>query len=302
MNQNKEIQEAVLAALDVDGQTQRKLAKQIGVSEATIDNVKKARWENVSDTMAAKFRAYFRLQNGWGIRSTFNFAAIKELITDAMTNHRFLAAAGFTGSGKTTAAKWMSNARSNVYYVLANALDTRKTLLSKIQQAMGIDEGSSINAKMASIIRRMQGTTDPVLIIDDGGKLNDSCLRLLQIIYDETEFHAGIVLLGTEHLKKMIDRKAARDTMGFRELKRRIAYWQPLRRPTLAVVQSICKDYAITDNQAVRYIHQRATDYGTLRNIIENAVRVASASDSIITREILSDLHVGESAWEAARA
>lgn len=291
------IQESVTAALEVSGQSQNKLAAQIGISAATVINIKRGNWELVSDAMIARIKSFFRLDS-WGVRNTPNYTTVTNLCEDARDNKRFLAIAAFTGAGKTTALRIFSQKNAEAYYVLGTVLHTKRTFLADIQRAMGISEGSSIHDMMGAIIRKLNTGTAPLLIVDDAGKLSHVCLRLLQIIYDSTEFSAGVVIAGTEYLKTEIDRAARRNVMGFAELKRRIAYWQPLRRPTKDVVYHICEDFGIADPTAQKYIYENAKDYGTLRNMVLNAISAADKAEMPVTREVLVDLHVGDFQYE----
>jgi type II secretory pathway predicted ATPase ExeA len=294
------IQARVIEALEVQGQSQNRLASQIGVSAATIINVKRGNWESISDSMVSQFKSYFKIDN-WGVRNTPNFSAIIKLCEDARDNKRFLACAGFTGAGKTTALRHFARQNSEAYYVLGTVLHTKRTFLQDIQRAIGISEGSSIHDMMTAIIRKMNASQAAVLIVDDAGKLSHTCLRLLQIIYDQTEFSAGIVIAGTEYLKVEMDRASRRNVMGFQELRRRIAYWQPLRRPTKAIVEKLCEEYHIHDKGAVEYIYANAKDYGTLRNMVLNASALAEKAETIVNREVLVDLHVGDMTYEASQ-
>lgn len=294
------IQQAVNEALETPGQSQNRLAAQIGVSAATIINVKRGNWEAISHAMIAQFKSFFRIDN-WGVRNTPNFAAITKLCEDARDQKRFLAVAGFTGAGKTTALRHFAQRNGEAYYVLGTVLHTKRTFLQDIQRSMGISEGNSIHDMMMAIIRRLNTGTNTLLIIDDAGKLSHTCLRLLQIIYDNTEFSAGMVMAGTEFLKKEIDRGSRKNLMGFQELKRRIAYWQPLRRPTKQIVQKLCEDYGIEDRAAIDFIYNNAKDYGSLRNMVVNACAAAEKDNTIVNREVLVDLHVGDMAYETAQ-
>jgi DNA transposition AAA+ family ATPase len=291
-----ELREAIIQALDVPGMSQNQLAKQMGVSAATVISIKTEDWEKVSDKMVSQLRAYFRLDN-WGLRKTHNFEVINALCEDAAGNRRFLAVAGYTGAGKTTALRYYAQHHAATFYVLATVVHTKRTFLKAIQQSMGLNEGHSIWELMDSIIRKLKSLPGALLIIDDGGKLSQTCMRLLQVIYDETEYSAGIVLAGTEYLKDEIDRQARRNTMGYRELQRRIAYWQPLHRPAKKVVTAICQDYGISEPTAVSFINEHAADYGTLRNLILNATALAARENIPVTRELLADVHVGDGAY-----
>jgi DNA transposition AAA+ family ATPase len=303
MDIKKELQQRVTDALRNMSQAElaRKMKAQIGYgSDATVINIKQGNWDLISEEAVNKLRSFFKIDN-WKLRNTHNFNAINKLCDDARTNKRFMAIAGYTGAGKTTALRYYSQNNSETYYVLATVLMTKRSFLEAIQRSMGLQAGNSLADLMASIVHKLNGSSMPLLIIDDASKLPHSVMRLLQVIYDETEYNAGIVLAGTETLKAEIDRQARRGNLGFRELKRRIAYWQPLRRPTHSIIAAICKDYNITDGNAISYIAENAADYGTIRNLVLNAQAIAARDGLTITREVLVDLHVGDMAYEAAK-
>jgi len=174
----------------------------------------------------------------------------------------------------------------------------RKDFLRGIQRSMGLDVGGTVADMCYAITDALKRKDNPLLIIDDAGKLTDANYRLLQVIYDETEHHAGLVLSGTEYLKQYIDQMASKNKMGFRELRRRIAYWLPLEPASFRVIAAICHDHGITDEDAIRYISRNATDYGTLRNLITNALK-ATEQPADITVDVLSDLTMGDKDYES---
>jgi DNA transposition AAA+ family ATPase len=295
----EQIQQAIEQTLSHTSQAQ--LARQLGVSDATVINIKRGNWEAISDAMLQKIRAYFRL-DGWQVRNTHNYSAITKLCEDAKTNKRMLAVAGYTGAGKTTALRLYAQQNPETYYMLATVMHTRKTFLESICRAMGITVPFRMQDILTAIIEKIHSAQAPLLIIDDAGKLSHTCLRLIQVIYDETEHSAGIVLAGTEFLKEEIERASRRNANGFRELKRRIAYWQPLRRPTVQIIATIAKDFGIDDQSAIEYIYRNAKDYGTIRNMILNADLIRTRNGIDITREVLAGLHVGDMQYETEKA
>jgi DNA transposition AAA+ family ATPase len=303
MDIKREIQERVGNALKNMSQAElaRKMKAQIGYgSDATIINVKQGNWELISDEGINKLRSFFKIDD-WKLRNTHNFNAIQKLCDDARMNKRFMAIAGYTGAGKTTALRYYAQNTAECYYILATVLMTKRSFLESIQRSMGIQSGNSLAELASSIVHKLNSGNAPLLIVDDAAKLPHSVFRLLQVLYDETEYNAGIVIAGTETLKSEIDRQARRGNLGFRELKRRIAYWQPLRRPTPGIIATIAKDYGISDPHAIAYIADNAKDYGTIRNLVLNAQAIAARGGYGITRDVLIDLHVGDMAYEAEK-
>ncbi len=276
--------------------SQNKLATMMSVNAATLTNLKQGNWAQLSNEMIANMRAYFKLDD-WKLRRTDNYNRITKILKEARDNKRMLAVAGYTGGGKTVAStRFCMN--EGGHYVLATSVMTQRGFASAILRSLGIEEEGNLEEKVNKIANALKKAQYPLLVIDDAGKLKDNCLQLLQIIYDMTEHSAGIVLLGTEYLKKIIDKKAAKDTLGFRELRRRISYWMSLSRPSAEIIKEICMDFGISDTHAIRFIKDHALDFGTLRNLVINA-KIASEQQGLpITRDLLSALTVGSLNYE----
>jgi len=287
------IQNRINEILSKGSTSQNQLANQIGVSAATVIAFRNSDWEKLSDKMLYKFNAYFKIDD-WQIRKTTNFTKIIEACDDARYNKRMIAVSGFTGSGKTTSLRHYARTNEDTYYILCTSIMTKRSFLQTIQRSMGLQSGTSMQDMMYSIVSKLNQSANALLMIDDAGKLSEVIIRLIQIIYDQTEYQAGIIVSGTEYLKEMIDKLARKNRMGFRELKRRIAFWQPMYRPTKKIVAVICADNGIKDPFAIKYIQDNATDYGTLRNLITNAVRVRETKPIEINRSVLESLHVGD--------
>jgi len=300
INVKKQIQGLIQEAID-NGTSQNQLAQQIGVSAATLVNVRKGNWKSISDKMVATLKAYFKITD-WPLVSTTNLNRIERACNDSKKQHRMIAICGYTGAGKTTALRYVSRKSRDTYYMLADCIMTKKSFLQSMQQALGISEGSAVTEMMNAIVKKLNSATQPLLIIDDVGKLSHTIMRLIQVIYDRTEHSCGIILAGTEFLKEEIDRMSRKNRMGFRELRRRISHWEPMRQPTPKVVQRICENVGITDAHAQRYILNNCRDYGTIRNMITNALMVSKRDDLEITPELLEGLSVGDHHYEIARS
>lgn len=303
MNENlkSQLQSAIEQVLADDKTSQNQLAAQIGISPATIIAVRKGDWQNVSAKMLNRLRAYFNIDS-WQIRQTTNFQKISSVCKDAADNRRMIAIAGYSGAGKTTALRHYARANAESFYMLGTVLMTKKSFMRDLQQSLGLQEASNIQEAMDSVVGRLNQCNSGLLIIDDAGKLSETILRLIQIIYDRTEYQAGIVLAGTEYLKVIIDKNASRNKNGFRELKRRIAFWQPMYRPSSTVIEAICRDYGIEDQHSIRYIFENTHDYGTLRNLIQNAVQAREVKNLEIDREVLESLSVGDHFYSIAQS
>ncbi len=278
------------------GLSQARLAGQLGVTAPTVYNIINSKLELISDRMWNKLAAKLGINStSWRMANTANSNTVKSICGDAQRNALFIAIAGFSGAGKTAALKLYTDKNPQSYYVLCNLLMGKKHFLRSIQQAIGIDVEGSLISQLDAIIEQLRGQDEPLLILDDGGKLNDANMKLIQLIYDELEGSCGIVLAGTEDMKHYIDKMAAKGKIGFPELKRRICYWQRMYEPSHQAVNEILSlnDAKIADQATLNYIMKHcAKNYGSLRNSIINAKKVANGDP--ITVELLGGMHIGD--------
>lgn len=271
--------EAIEQTIQRTSKSQNALAKELEISPSTLSDIRNKNWTRISDEMWNKLQGRLRLDS-WRIIETPNLVRIKNMCMDAQHNQRFLALAEFTGAGKTTALRHYCNTNTNACYMLANALMRPQDLVDAIMKAINIEAAGTQLSKVNAICNKLNSLEKPLLVIDDFGKLSDACYRILQIIYDNTERNAGIVIAGTERLKNYILNMAKKDKLGFRELKRRVAGWQALVKPTKKEVANLCQLHGIADNAFMKQICEQADDYGTIRELIQNELRLRNKSNA----------------------
>jgi DNA transposition AAA+ family ATPase len=275
-----------------------RLAKTLNISSALISQIKNGNWNNISDAVWNQLAAHFRV-DGWRVVTTENYVSISKLCEDAQQNHRLLAISGYTGAGKTKTLTHYTDKNANVFYVLCNRLMTQKSFLQEILKSMGLDYHGSKQELMNGIINYMRGNANCLLILDDFAKVTDNIYQLIQQIYDETvdKGVGGMVIAGTEYLKQHIDQKASKNKLGFRELRRRIGYWQSLKRPTKRNVEAIVKhNLDEVSDKEIEYVFNQIKnkDFGTLREFVINYQRALMSAKGLDKLEVLQSIKIGD--------
>ncbi|MCO5253602.1 MAG: AAA family ATPase [Bacteroidetes bacterium] len=286
--------------MQAKGLTPADLARTTGISQSAISQLFADKYPGKTDEMLRKIAdATGYSTSDWRLLSTPNLRTIERLFEDARQNSRMMAIYGETGMGKSSALTWLNSKTQNSYYVLADVLMKQKDLLRAIQRSLGSDHEGTIVERANDIVTRLLAKHKPTLIIDDIGKLREhpKCFYLLQLIFDRTEGRCAIILAGTKAFPSFIQKQAARDCMGFRELKRRISYWQPLKeRVELSFVKAVCEQQGITLPSAIDYIAKTCTNYGDVRELITNYNRYAEIHGKVAEDEqqqVLSSLKFG---------
>jgi DNA transposition AAA+ family ATPase len=269
-------------------------AASLGVNPGTVTFLKNGDWKNVSDEVFTKVQKSLHL-NEWRTFQTTNFSIAATVAKSTKDDARMVALVGYTGAGKTHSLSTYAKKSKDVFYLLADTEMTKLDFLKEIGKACGINNlyQYSKNELIRKIVSTLVNTGSALLIIDDSGKLSDANLRLIQVIYDRTEFRCGILLAGTHYLKTSIDRKAAKDVKGFQELKRRIAYTEVMKEIAIDDVRTICVGVGIEDESAIIYLHRECKDFGTLRNQINNVLKLSAKRGEPVTNELLAKMNMG---------
>jgi DNA transposition AAA+ family ATPase len=303
MEKQQKIKQAIEDHIRNTGDSQNVLRTKIGISSATLSHIRTGKWDAIADGMWNKVGAFFGLREDWQLFGTPNFNSIHKVCRDAKKNRRMVAVSAFTGAGKTTALKTYAAKTPNSYYVLCTTLMTRRTFVQAVLQSMGLEDAGNLDRGFKAICERLNEAEAPLLIFDDAGKLASpqrvSVLQLVQLICDETEGQAGIVLAGTEQLQKYIHETAAKGKHCLPELKGRIQLWQPLARPTKEVVQQFAVNNGVTDLDAVSYLTRVVKDYRDIRNVLVNArLYMSQHPDVLMTAEVLAGLHMNSNHYQ----
>lgn len=254
--------------------SQNDLGTQIGYSGAVISQILKDEYPGDAEQVLRKLANYLGITSyKWDTLSTKNYTAVTNVCLDAQENQRMMALYGNTGSGKSTALQNYARKTANCYYVLANVLMKPKDLLSAILKAIGSDEGGTLAERLDFIVHKLESKNFPLLIIDDCGKLenHNKCFGVIQLLYDRLLNRCGIVLAGTRRFAVYVDKMSSKDVLGFRELKRRISYWQPMQDGVeKKFVQTVCERQNITQKEAIDYLAQHCTNYGDVAELVRN--------------------------------
>jgi DNA transposition AAA+ family ATPase len=270
------LKEAAEGYLSTKKMSRSELAKTLAASETAVSQLFNDKYPGDGDKLwrsIARLIGY-NMGSKWTVKKTQNLRAIQEMCLDAQQNNKFIALCAETDKGKTTGLQFYCKENPFSYYMLCDVNMTRKEFLNAVLRCMGLSIEGTLYERMNAIIKKLLSAPHQLLILDDAGKLSDNCLRQIQVIYDRTESnmvrHAGLVVAGTEYLEKYINKMADKDKMGFRELRRRIEYWQPLMGVSKEFIAAIAADYGVDDKAAILYLQQISTGYGVLKNHLVN--------------------------------
>lgn len=286
-NYRQQVRQALTDYLSEKGINQADIAKQIGVSDATITQIINDTYGAKGDDMYRKIGAYLRSRGVavgeqdvvWRIVATANYETIQRIADEAVAQRGIYCITGDSGYGKTTALLAIARKHAETIYVLCDYLMTRKSFVAHLAQSVGLKTDSNNTRELleaiAAHLRSKEGAT---LLLDDVGKLSQTVYPIIQLLYDRCgEKNIGIVLAGMPLLGSTIKKGTKRQKLGFPELSRRIVNksYDLLKAPTPAEISSIAASYGIVDKNALAYLREHCTEYQQLRDLVLGALRIA---------------------------
>jgi DNA transposition AAA+ family ATPase len=218
-----------------------KLAKKIGISHAVLTYVTQEQWENVSDEMLYKIINSLKISNEvYKIVKTANYNTVFNLCEKAQKWHHMYGLIGCAGSGKTTSLKRFYTANRYVFYVECKHTMNRKQFFAAILKELGINYAGTVYDMVTRIEEEFNTLENPLLIIDEAGKLSHNLILDLHDLRNSTMNNLGIVLAGCEYFKDNLEKGVQKDKQGIPEFYGRVVQWQILNTPTRKEVEAIC--------------------------------------------------------------
>lgn len=259
MNANQK--EAIKADLErlIESSSANKVATRIGVSPATISQVRNNNHELIADDMWRKIAAGIKSMTdktnlkSWNIVETNNFNKLTEIFADAQENSLVMAVCGEAGCGKSATAKAYIDNNSNVYVISCNEYWNRRLFLQELLRNLGRNpSGDTVGEMMATIVADLKKADTPLLIFDEVDKLSDSVIYFFITLYNQLEDHCGIILMATDHFEKKIKRGLRLNKKGYKEIYSRIGRkFITLPSVSSSDISGICSANGINDKSFI---------------------------------------------------
>jgi hypothetical protein len=165
------------------------------------------------------------------------------------------------GLGKTFAASHYMRTNSNAYYVGGSDEYNRKSFMTALMNAAGMEAKGSVPELMQQFIEHITEKEEPVLVFDDAHKLKDRVLHLIVLLANNLAGKAGIIIMGGETLRTRIMEGVRLKKVGFDEIYKSIGR----RFITLGSlgpkdVELVCRANGIYDDELIHYISDNCSN------------------------------------------
>lgn len=266
VTEKSEVSKAISEYCLQKGISRNDLAVRIGVSGATLSNMCNEKWERIDDRMWQRVWNHVRPLNLSKLFNTADFSAVANLCQRTRENHLMTGLIGDTGMGKTVALE-ASSRRENVFYIYYNSTMRPKHFFYELGRLLGYDFEGPMYDMVNRACDALNGMDNPLVIIDEAGKLTDVMLQHLHVLRDRTMHNCGILLAGMPYFRSHLEKKALRQKVGISEFLRRVGLWHEMNGLTKAEIEFVCREHGITGKDETREF-MRYRRFGDLANAI----------------------------------
>lgn len=227
-----------------------------GISAATLSAMVNGKHELISDEMWKNVAGQIMAPagaKGWQLVETRAFKEMLFAMRDAQEFKKVRWITGDAGCGKTTTAGIYGVENREVFTVLCDEDMRKSDFVREIARKIGFrSAGMRIRDILDTAIERLQQMESPLLIFDEGDKLNDNVFHYFINIYNRLEGKCGIVFLSTSYIKHRIERGVSGNRKGYNEIYSRIGRRFFELEPTEgADVAAICRANGLTDEKGI---------------------------------------------------
>jgi DNA transposition AAA+ family ATPase len=246
-----------------------KLSKKVGVNAAVITFISNNQIEMVSDEMLLKVINTLKSKSSFNTLGTSNYNTIFNICKDATKHHKLTGIIGYTGAGKSTALYDYYRSTKNVFYVECKNSMNRKQFLHEVLAELGVNFLGSVYDMVKLIIDELNSKENPLLIIDEAGKLSTTLILDLHDLRNATINNAAIIMAGCEYFQKNLLKAVTKDKTGYPEFYSRVVNWNILNRPTKVEIAAICQSNGVSDEDTIKEFF-KLNNYRLLHNAIMN--------------------------------
>ncbi|ADY51547.1 hypothetical protein Pedsa_0976 [Pseudopedobacter saltans DSM 12145] len=216
------IAQALLARRENYTTTDGKFAAQFGLTAAIFSRLKNGErerlisedeWLNLGRLLDVSPR-----EKNWNTVETVVFKTIKEDVEFCQKYAKSRICVDECGIGKTHTAKYLSKKLKNCFYIDASQTKTKQLFVRDLAKSMGLNHNGRYIDVFENIKYYLITLPNPIVIVDEAGKLNKDAFEEIQALWNGTEGFCGWYLMGANGFRRKLVAGIARDKEGFAEI------------------------------------------------------------------------------------
>ena len=197
--------------------SQKKVAANARVSNATISQIVNNNWEHVAESMWIKLKTNLKIDWGWNIAETQNLTTVLNLLRDIQQNSMSAMISDSQGIGKTTGYKEYQKRNNNVILIECKNYWSKKSFARHQLIACGLDPIGTTEEMIEAFEDYLSSIIKPVVIYDQFDKLKEPQKDLFMDYYNGLDGQCAFLLSGVKHLAHQEKKGRNRNKMGYAE-------------------------------------------------------------------------------------
>ena len=291
-NTGSDVLARVKALLEQSTVTQAQIAKEIGVSGSTVNQLLNGNYKADPTAMVQKLANWLTARDqradaprdpGFVMTET-----AKQIMADmgyALTTQSIVIIHGISGVGKTTALREFQRQNNNVWVITTSpSRATMTECLYELAMELGMDNAPRLRGPLARALRRRLRNTKGLIVVDEADHVDRPTLEELRILAEEVE--VGLVLVGNSRVYTQLT--GGPRSEDFARLFSRIAMKRALTKAKKADVLAFASAWNITGAAELDLLLRISERPGALRLVSKNLkLAVMYSGGEPLTEQIL---------------
>lgn len=291
-NTGSDVLARVKALLEQSTVTQAQIAKEIGVSGSTVNQLLNGNYKADPTAMVQKLANWLTARDqradaprdpGFVMTET-----AKQIMADmgyALTTQSIVIIHGISGVGKTTALREFQRNNNNVWVITTSpSRATMTECLYELAMELGMDNAPRLRGPLARALRRRLRNTKGLIVVDEADHVDRPTLEELRILAEEVE--VGLVLVGNSRVYTQLT--GGPRSEDFARLFSRIAMKRALTKAKKADVLAFASAWNITGAAELDLLLRISERPGALRLVSKNLkLAVMYSGGEPLTEQIL---------------
>ena len=291
-NTGSDVIARVKALLEQSTVTQAQIAKEIGVSGSTVNQLLNGNYRADPTAMVQKLANWLTARDqradaprdpGFVMTET-----AKQIMADmgyALTTQSIVIIHGISGVGKTTALREFQRNNNNVWVITTSpSRATMTECLYELAMELGMENAPRLRGPLARALRRRLRNTKGLIVVDEADHVDRPTLEELRILAEEVE--VGLVLVGNSRVYTQLT--GGPRSEDFARLFSRIAMKRALTKAKKADVLAFASAWNITGAAELDLLLRISERPGALRLVSKNLkLAVMYSGGEPLTEQIL---------------